>query len=265
MRKVSISRYKRIGIKEVWLKNFIKDLDLWFTKNNLGRAQYKSFICWLIDAGLIERDKSSYVINELLKSLLQVTPNSKLLWEIIWINLFYNSVLIMTYLQKFSWGLILSKNDFIISVKQSYPNLSDRTIINAYNSLLSTFENSPLGRTLKIGVVEKVGRERVIKKIGTDDVHPLAILYSLYRYAIPKNRYRLTVSELYKKDNKDGGPYLLFGISRNALENILRWLSDKYREYIYTEITADLDNINLYEDIKDHVMLMESLWKEKKI
>ncbi|MEM1574198.1 MAG: DUF4007 family protein [Candidatus Methanomethylicaceae archaeon] len=265
MRRVSINRYQSIGIKEAWIKNFIKDLDLWFTKNNLGRAQYKSFIYWLIDSGLIERDKSSYIINKLSEALFQVIPDSKLLWEIIWINLFYNSNLIMTYLQNFSWGSVLSKNDFVNIVKQSYPQLSERTMKNAFNSLLNTFENSPLGGTLKIGLVEKVGRERIVKKIGTDDIHPIAILYSLYRYAISKNRYRLTVSELYREDNKGGSPYLLFGISRNALENILRWLSEKFREYIYVEITADLDNINLCEDIKNHFILMEDLWRGKKI
>ena len=54
--------------------------------------------------------------------------------------------------------------------------------------------------------------------MGSNDIHPMAVLYSLYRYAISENKYKLTVSELYREENKDGGPYLIFGIERSALE-----------------------------------------------
>ncbi len=115
---------------------------------------------------------------------------------------------------------------------------------------------------MKIGLVEKVGREKVVKKIGSDNIHPIAILYSLYRYAIAKGRYKLTVSEFYREDNKDGGPYLIFGISRDALEKKLRWLSENFKEYIYVELTADLDNINLAEDIRDYIELLREATKK---
>ncbi|MEN2983675.1 MAG: hypothetical protein ABDH25_01445 [Dictyoglomaceae bacterium] len=266
IKNIGLSRYYAIGLKESWLKVFSRDMDLWFKKNNLGKAQYKSMLSWLRDSELIEKNKSSYIISGLSEILSYEINNSELLWEVIWINLFYNSRLVASYLKNFDWGKVLNKHEITNIIKYIYPQLSERTIKNAYNSLLNTFENTPLGKTLKIGVIEKVGRERVIKKLGTDDVHPIAVLYSLYRYAISKNRYRLTVSEFYREDNKEGGPYLLFGISRYALENILRYLSDKFREYIYVEIIADLDNISLLESTKDYVELLKRLiWKQKKL
>lgn len=93
--------------------------------------------------------------------------------------------------------------------------------------------------------------------MGSNDIHPMAVLYSLYRYAISKNKYKLTVSELYREENKDGGPYLIFGIERSALENILRWLQESKRELIRVDLAADLDNINLSEDIKDYTKILE--------
>jgi len=102
-----------------------------------------------------------------------------------------------------------------------------------------------------------VDGEVYVKKIGTNNVHPLAVLYSLYRYAISKNKYKLTVSELYRQENKDGGPYLIFGISRPALENILRWLQESKKGFIRVDLVADLDNIYLSEDIKDYKKLLD--------
>ncbi|MCS7202777.1 MAG: hypothetical protein NZ841_08385 [Dictyoglomus sp.] len=266
LRNVGLNRYNSIGLKDRWLKVFTRDTDLWFKKNNLGKAQYKSMLLWLRDSELIEKNKSSYLISGLTKLLFHKDIDSELFWEIIWINLFYNSKLVASYLKNFDWGKVLNKQEIINIIKYNYPQLSEITIKNAYNSLLNTFENTPLGKTLKIGVIEKVGRMRIVKKIGTNDIHPIAVLYSLYRYAISKNRYRLTVSEFYREDNKEGGPYLLFGISRDALENILRYLSDKFRKYIYVEIIADLDNISLLESTKDYVELLKRLiWKQKKL
>ncbi len=121
---------------------------------------------------------------------------------------------------------------------------------------MNMLENMPTYNKLKLGIVEKVGRERYIRKIGSNDIHPMAVLYSLYRYAISENKYKLTVSELYREENKDGGPYF-FGIERSALENILRWLQENKRELIRVDLAVDLHNINLSEDIKDYTKILE--------
>jgi phosphoadenosine phosphosulfate reductase len=85
----------------------------------------------------------------------------------------------------------------------------------------------------------------------------MAILYSIYRYAISKNKFNLTVSEFYREDNKDGGPYLIFGISRPALENILRGLQENIKDLIKVDIIADLDNIYLSDSIKDYAQILD--------
>ena len=56
------------------------------------------------------------------------------------------------------------------------------------------------------------------------------------------------VSELYSKEFK-GGPYKLFGISRDKLERILRGLQEDKEQILRVDLVADLDNIYLRGDL----------------
>ncbi|MCS7232383.1 MAG: phosphoadenosine phosphosulfate reductase family protein, partial [Elusimicrobiota bacterium] len=217
-RTSGIDRYSTFGFREPWLKEFFNLEDKWFIENKLGNKQLSAMTIWLRESEIIDKIKKGNFITDLgviLKNIYEKEP--LLAWKIIWVNLFYNSLIVNWFIKNLSSGISYDKKRLKELLNKSFPKLSEGTLKNPIEALLNTFENSPLGSTLKIGVIEKVGRERAIKKLGTDDVHPIAVLYSLYRYAISKNRYRLTVSEFYREDNKEGGPYLLFGISRYAL------------------------------------------------
>jgi len=181
--------------------------------------------------------------------------NKLLFYQIIWINLFYNSSVVKWYLQNIKWNTTISIDELIKILVSN--NVNERTARSGISSLANMFDSVPYFQELKIGIINKQKGQRYIEKIGTDNIHPIAILYSIYRYAISKNRYRLTVSEFYREDNKDGGPYLIFGISRPALENILRGLQESLRELIKVDIVADLDNIYLSEDIKDYSQILD--------
>ncbi|TYT21061.1 DUF4007 family protein [Dictyoglomus thermophilum] len=189
---------------------------------------------------------------------MEIFNNDELLvWEIIWTNLFYNSIIMKWYLTSIPWSTSIKRSDLKHNLKESFPSFKDKTLDTAFSCLINTFRSNNFVNKLNLGVIEKRGKEVYVKKIGTNNVHPLAVLYSLYRYAISKNKYKLTVSELYRQENKDGGPYLIFGISRPALENILRWLQESKKGFIRVDLVADLDNIYLSEDIKDYKKLLD--------
>ncbi|MFN3699687.1 MAG: phosphoadenosine phosphosulfate reductase, partial [Dictyoglomus sp.] len=224
---------------------------------NLGPKQLDSMIQWLKDAELLQIKKKAPTTLSLSLILRDIFREDESLgYQIIWINLFYNSSVVKWYLCNIKWGAVLSFKE-LVELVINRENINKRTALSGINSLLNTFESVPIFKKLNISIVEKKERERYIKKIGTNDVRPLAVLYSLYRYAIAKNKYRFTVSELYREDNKDGGPYLIFGISRPALENILRWLQENKKDLIKVDLVADLDNIHLCEDIKDYTKILE--------
>jgi phosphoadenosine phosphosulfate reductase len=110
------------------------------------------------------------------------------------------------------------------------------------------FENSPLGRELKIGILEKKGNIRYAKKLGSDNIQPIVIAYSLYRFAEDKKRYDFIVSEFFEQ-NCDGGPFILFGLSREKFEDSLRFLQEDRNQILRIDLTADLENIFLREEI----------------
>ncbi len=247
-------RYLTFGMRNEWLEQFLNELEDWYIKNNLGSKQFESMGAWLKDAELIDSKKTPTFLAHTFNKL--INKDKPFVDQIIWINLFYNSSVVRWYLENIKWGSYVPSKD-IYEILINNEQLNPKTASSGLNSLLNMFENMPTYNKLKLGIVEKVGRERYIRKIGSNDIHPVAVLYSLYRYAISKNKYKLTVSELYREENKDGGPYLIFGIERSALENILRWLQENKRELIRVDLAADLDNINLSEDIKNYTKILE--------
>jgi len=257
-KSTGIDRYSTFGLREGWLVAFFNKKYNWFNDNSLGPKQVNAFIIWLKEAEILDNTFRGKKISKIGESLIELFyKNTQLVWEIILINLFYNSKIINWYLSEIPWKTSYNKHDLFKKLKENYPKLSDGTLMNPLNALINLFENNKyISNVLKIGIIKKEGSNKLVEKIGTDNIHPIAILYSIYRYAISKDRYRLTVSEFYREDNKDGGPYLIFGISRPALENLLRGLQESLTELIKVDIVADLDNIYLSEDIKDYSQIL---------
>ena len=249
-------RYLTFGMREEWLKDYLIKLDDWLFKNNFGNKQLESMISWLRDGELMSRKGKEHTkLSELIREIF--LRDELTAFQIVWINLFYNSSVIRWYLTDIPWGSMYSSKELKEIILNEDVNLSKRTISSGIDSLLNTLERNSYTKELKLGIVERIRRERVVKKIGTDQVHPVSILYLLYRYAIKKKRYKLTVSEFYRGENKEGGPYIIFGTPKHVFENSLRWLQENKRELIKVDLIADLDNIHLEEDIKDYKKILE--------
>ena len=252
--KIATSKYQNFGMRREWLLLFLRNIDRWFENNNLGNRQKESLKTWLKDADLLSEKNTPTRLAKLLSNI----PNELFVWEIIWANLYYNVNLIKWYLASIAWGEVFSSKELVEKVMQADPNSKEKTTQNSISSLFNLFDTSPLGKELKIGIIEKRGRERVVKKLGTDDIHPLAVAYSLYKAAEHIGRRDFTVSELYRRDF-EGGPYKLFGISRDKLERILRGLQEDKDQILRVDLAADLDNIYLRDDLTslDIIKIME--------
>jgi hypothetical protein len=114
-------------------------------------------------------------------------------------------------------------------------------------ALLNTFKEGPLGNTILLGKHEVENRKTIIVKQPYNNISPVTVDYSLYRYAEQKNRYSLTVSEFYDK-NQTEGIYRQFGISRERFEAVLRTLKEDKNRVLNADLNMGLDNINLRED-----------------
>jgi len=242
--KKGFGRYLRFGMREEWVSSFLSDPDNWFSNNNLGNKQVDAMIYWLRDGELLGKKNTPTELCRILKEM--YLKDELLVLEIIWINLYYNSGVINWYLSSIPWGARYSAKELKELVLEKHSDISERTASSGIDSLLNTFETTPYGDKLGLGVIEKEGNIRYVKKLGTNNIHPIAVAYSLYKYASRKDKYDLTISELYRS-NINGGPYLIFGISKEELEDTLRWLQEK--RYLRVDLQADLDNIHLRKEL----------------
>ncbi|WP_424911194.1 hypothetical protein [Thermovenabulum sp.] len=238
----TLQSYQTFGLRKIWLLEFFKLTDRWLIDNSLGNRQIEAMKLWLKHSELIEIDKKRIIIPEIVDKLKRIGLDNKFTWAIIWTNLARNSKIINWYLKQIPWGSILSKDELIIELGKNY-HQSERSRENAIDALSDLFKNSPLGNELELGIYSKIKNKNVIYKKGWEDPDPIAILYSLYRYAENTGRYQLTLNELY--ENAVEGPFVLFGINRELLEGILKGLSIKYNDFIRVNIVKDLDNIFL--------------------
>lgn len=172
-----------------------------------------------------------------------------MVWEIVWVNLGYGSLIVRWYVNNVSFGRY-TKKELISMLMNDLPGYSEGTLKNPRDALVNMFDKSPLGKKLRLGLLTKRGNAvTLVEKIGTDEVTPIAVAYSLYKFAEDKKRYDLTVSEFYKEDC-DRGPYRFFGLSRGKFEDTLRYLQENKNQVIRADLAADLDNIFLREDLK---------------
>jgi len=110
----------------------------------------------------------------------------------------------------------------------------------------------------------KKGRSIIaVEKRGTNEVHPIALLYCLYRYAEKNGYYDFTLSELYRADN-ELTPYRIYGIEKEYLAKVLRGMQETRYGFIRVEFAANLDNIFLNNDYSSLEVLEILLEGDKK-
>ena len=242
-----IDRYSTFGMRKEWLEGFLNNPKTWFENNRLGPKQKPAMKWWLRESNLLdpktnEPTRFAGILNEI------KSDKYGLIWELIWVNLSHGSLIVKWYVNNVKFGHYV-KNELIEILMNDFPGYSEGTLTNPMNALVNMFDRSPLGQEMKLGVLKKKGNAvKLIEKVGINEIHPMTIAYSLYRFAENKKRYDFTVSDFYE-DNCEGGPYKLFGISREKLEDILRYLQAEKNETVRVDLTAGLDNIFLREDI----------------
>ena len=242
-----IDKYSTFGLREKWLRAFLDNSEHWLESNNqLGVRQVPAVINWLRDAELLKKKE------KLPTELCSIIVNNKVdigtVWEIILVNLSYNSLIFSWFFNTIKWGSRMDKKELLEILSGVYSQLSEGTLNNPLSALFNTIEQANAESLKNIVSVEKKGNKRFLHKKGSDNVNPISILYSLYKYAEKTSRYSFTISDLYSED-VIGGPHKIFGISKSALEKKLRGLQESQSGLIDVAIVADLDTVNLRNDI----------------
>ena len=238
-----LDRYKKFGMRDMWVKSFLSDPENWFETNTLGSDQIPSFKRWLKDADLLTNSNSP---TELV-GLLSNCDDNDVVWQIIWVNLFHNSPIVNWYVS-LPFDHSYTKNELLELLLIEYPSMARSTLNNPLSALLNTFDNSPLGSLFRIGELEKKGRsvEKVTKR-KLMQVNTATMIYALYKYAEMNNKYYLTVRELI--DSKStGSPIKIFGLQLSNFSEVLRGIQEFDSDLVKVDLVANLDNVNLNKD-----------------
>ena len=238
-----IDRYKNFGLKEEWVDAFFASPeDYWDSDNGLNKTyQVPSLRNWLIDAEVIDEKLQLTPLGHLLNNI--YSDNPSLVWEIIWINLSYNSPIVNWFTSKIVCSQIFSSKLLEEMFKDEYASYKDVTVHNAIYQLLRTLRESPIGEEMEqLHPVDAKETQYVRKPY--DDLSPEAVAYSIYKYAYSKDVDMIRVSDLFNPE-ESMGIVREFGISKNELLKKFRSLHSDTDRVITAELAMGLDHITL--------------------
>jgi 3''-phosphoadenosine 5''-phosphosulfate sulfotransferase (PAPS reductase)/FAD synthetase and related enzymes len=250
--KSGIDRYNTFGLKEEWIDMFFSDTIGYWENNGLGTKQVPAMKNWLRDAEIIDGKNNLTELGKLLSEIYQ--DRQRLVWEIIWINLTYNSFISQWFSARIKINTVFTKLLLNEMLQNEFPNVySDRTVKNSLDALIRTFKESPIGNSFNMCVSQD--KDSLIR-LSYEDLSEEAIAYSIYKYAEAHNTKMLRVSEFYKTDT-ESGVYIEFGIGKPDLEKALRTLNSLMNRVLVAELNMGLDHITLRDDLTSFKVLQE--------
>lgn len=247
-----INRYQHFGLSTAWLEHFFEMRNECWNSNQLGNRQYDSLRVWLREAEIIDSNARGAEFGQITpigEILIEFGPYNPLTWAIIWTHLVHNSILMKWYAFCVPAGESYDRNDFIAMLGDSF---AEATRANAILSLAATFNDSPIGGGLEVGIPLTVGKTKKYLKQGWTTPDPFALLYALYLYAEKiGNHHDFTVRELLvigrdrKFDLPAIDPITIFALNPDTVKDTFQELANQYPMFIKVSFVAGLDNIQL--------------------
>ena len=255
LRTSGIDRYSTFGLRDEWVDVFFDKGDEWFgTYPNLGTKMISAAKNWLREAELIdERGNKVSDKFELVKGLYD--RNKLAAWQIIWVALAYNSVIVNSFVKSIKLEVQYTRDDIVAIMKEDFPSLNDNTIKNPTNALITMLRYSPLGslsneqaevQNIYVAELQMSGNTtKGIRRISPGYISMPALAYLLYKEAKDTNCYDITVSDLLLPGVVN--PYTVFGMTAENLIPALKALTQM--GILTADLTGGLENVHLNSDI----------------
>jgi len=243
MKATNIDRYKNFGLRQAWVEILFDSTDEFWTNGRMGSHMFISFKAWGREAELLDKNNCFLPI---ISDLKEIGADSNFTWAIIYTNLAYNSSIFNWYIRNLNFHDRTTIDDMILLLGDDF---SETTKKNALSSLKDTIKSTPIGYELGQGICEMKGKSVVaLTRTRWNSPEPLAILYSLYKFAeAMDNYYSFTLSNLLDDSEERVGlsPAILFGMDKASLKPILQGLAHNFSDYIRVNFNKDLENIDL--------------------
>lgn len=254
---MKISKYGTFGIHQEWVEQFLVEPETFWNDNLLGKKQVPSFKAWLKDAEIID-DK--LVLTDFGRLCKKVNEESyTLMWELIYINLSYNSPMMSWYVSSINFNKDIERKALDkMALEYFEPTFKETTILYAVQALIQSFKYSPIGEEFNQFVLSDA-KGLIFKRNAYNDLSPEALAYSIYRFGRSKGINLFRVSDLYRMEEETGA-YREFGIAKSDLLKKLRYLSTEKNRVLVAELNMGLEHITLREDLTP-VSVVETLIK----
>lgn len=253
----NIDRYKNFGLKEEWLSAYLIDGDDYWSGNHGLNENYQipSLKAWLRDAEIIDEKNQITELGKVLANPNVSANYPNLAWEIVWINLCYNSFIVNWYSQNINTSLANSQKSLEEMIRDQYPSYKEKTIHNAVYQLRRTLRESPIGYMMSQYIeIDKDSFSRG----EYNEISKEAVAYSLYKYATTRKITTMRVFDLYKSD-ATGGLNKEFCTSKDTFIEILRQLNSDNNRVIVAELNMGLDSITINREDKNPIEILQSL------
>ena len=238
-----IQGYKTFGLRSEWIDEFLLDPLNYWKENTLPTPQLDGFKAWLKHAEIIDSKNNLTRFGELIKSI--YVDDVDLTWELILVNLSYNSYIINWFANNIKCGQVYDGKLLKEMIAEQEASASPSTISNAVQAFLQTVNMSPIGDVLCYGIAES---KKEMKRIEYVNVSPISVAYALYKYAEERDVRSLRVSDFYE-DSCNNGPFKVFGISRPVFQKALKTLNSNTNRVLVAELNMGLDSISLRDDL----------------
>lgn len=246
-----INGYKKFGFREEWLDDFMSDPEYFWKSKSWGEPMYDAFKRWGKDAQLLDNKNELTDLGKVLREI--YSDNPSLVWEVLWINLAYNSYIVNRFCSFIPFGKSFTSKSMQEDILASEDVSSATTLSNACIALYDFLDKSPIGEDCSQGISD--GKQKIRK--AHDDLSIEAVAYSLFKYAEAHDVREFRISNLYDAETQDG-VFRQFGISKTQLTKALNVLSTNKEEILIAELKMGLDHITLGKDI-DSVSVLKKL------
>lgn len=236
-----ISAYGTFGLRDEWLNEFFINSEEFWSNNSLGKKQIPSFKSWLKDSEVIDTKGKMTPLGNLLSQMYQDMPD--IVWEIIWINLTYNSPLIKWFVNNIKTGTVYSKK-ILQSIYEEQYSEGYTTFKYSLDALYNTMLSSPIGSSFH--QKEEFSQSDDIRK-SHNEISDIAVAYSLYKYGKIHYIKSFRIADLHNS-NDGTGIFFEFGLNKSDFEKVLRILDSFSPRILTAELNMGLDNITLHNE-----------------
>ena len=247
-----VQGYKTFGMHEEWLSEYFAAPEEFWGGNSLGTAQVDSFKAWLKDSEIVDSKNNITSFGEYIQDIYQ--DDMYLAWELILINLTYNSFIVNWFAYNIKIGQPYDRKILVSLISEQGTSAASKTIDNAVAALIQLFKNTPIGEDFRYYTEFS---NNLYVRAPYDGANEKAIAYALYRYAEMRGTKTLRVTELYEVDNHES-PIKIFGITKTAFSRALQTLSTANNRVLVAELNMGLDHITLRDDL-DPLSVLKSV------